>query len=78
MSTMITITTSADEDFKTVVLVCYDRKSGKYRSLNLAKRVLAAQEYDSPEQLISVFQTLKDKGQIVKYEVITNNHDKKD
>lgn len=71
MTTTITITKNTDNGFKTVVVVCYDKRCGKYRSVNLGSREIAPHFYESPQELIDELQRLKDKGIIKDFEVIT-------
>ena len=65
----ITIAIDVGADFKTVLVVCYDKLNGKYRSINLGKRMIAAQLYDSPEDIISQLEQLKEKGKIKGFDI---------
>ena len=49
---------------KKVLTICYDKASGKYRSIDIGKRSIAAQQYDKPSDVIASLERLKEKGKI--------------
>ena len=67
---LITVTRNDDDLFKDVVLICYDKQNGKYRSLNTRKRTIAAKLYDQPMDVINDFQKLKEEGRIKDFQVL--------
>lgn len=67
---MISVKKNGDDTFNVLIVVCYDNKHGKYRSVNLSGRAIAAQLYDSPDDLVKDLQDLKDAGRIKDFEIV--------
>ena len=57
---------------KLVLVVCYDKACGKYRSINTGERTVSAQMFNSPRDVEESLKGLKQKGAIDDYEIIDN------
>ena len=66
---LITVTRTPQDAIKTVILICYDKQNGKYRSMNLQKRTIGPKLYNNPEEILDELKQLKESKKILDYEV---------